>query len=676
MKITYNGARFLAISTYDERHIAKQAGFRWDPDSKRWWTADVTKAARLFDFADEAATAAIKAATAKRQESLVASRATDADIEIPVPEGLALRPFQRAGVAYAMARNATLIADDMGLGKTLQAIGVINADPNVKSALIVVPLSVKVNWQRELDKWLTRDMLIGLASAKEWPDTDVVVIHPDVLKRRPEIHAKTWDLLVVDEAHFFKNAKAQRTVALFGDRSHVAVRARRKIAMTGTPIPNRPVELWPILHSLDPDNWGNWRNFVIRYCAGHQTKWGWDVSGASHLDELQDTLRSTLMIRRRKADVLTELPPKTRQVLVLDPADVTHGAAAVRDEQKAVKDLAKARAEAALAVELAKTEGNDETYKAAVERLRDAASAEFSAISKLRHDTAVIKAPAVANIAREALEGGDDKVAVWAHHHDVIDILVTELAEFRPVVVTGKVSQEERQKAVDAFQSDSKTRVFIGGITAAGVGITLTATSHAIFAELDWVPGNVSQAEDRHHRIGAVDPVLIHHVVLDGSLDAKLAKTIVAKQQVADEALDNKHDPLEPAPQITVPEPVEHVERPSTASVRRERIAALAERITPEITETVHTSLRLLAAMDADRAREQNNAGFSKIDVALGHDLAEREHLSPKQAALGAELARKYRRQLPSASNEVIAAFLAPKRVVQEDDDDELVMAQ
>lgn len=663
MQLTYDGTRFSAISTYAEKDILKTAGFRWDPDVKRWWTQDATRAARLSAYADASAKAVIDAAQVHAEESRVASRALDANLAIPTPDGLALRPFQRAGVAYTLSRPATLIGDEMGLGKTLQAIGVINADSSIKTVLIVAPLSVKINWTRELDKWLVRDLSVGVAAANIWPSTDIVVIHPDVLARTPQIHAKVWDLLILDEAHFFKNPKTRRTIAVFGDRDHPGIRARRRIAMTGTPIPNRPIELWPLLHAFDPAVWSSWSKFAQRYCDGHQTRYGWDVSGASHLDELQDKLRSTLMIRRRKADVLTELPPKTRQVLVLDPSDVAHGASIVKTEQVTLAKLAAQRSDAAVAVELAKAEDDDRAYDAAVDRLRDAANAEFSAMSRLRHDTAVVKAPAVAQIARDALEGGDEKVAIWAHHHDVIDILVAELAEFNPVVITGKIGQDDRQKAVDAFQTDPNVRVFIGGITAAGVGITLTATSHAIFAELDWVPGNVSQAEDRHHRIGQVDPVLIHHVVLDGSIDARLAKVLVEKQAIADASLDTIHDPIAPESQLTVPEsdPVEQVDRPSTVSIRRDRIAALAEFITPELINLVHDGLRHLAACDPDHAHEINNVGFSKIDGALGHDLANRSVLTPKQAVLGAQLLRKYHRQLPSATNDQIATLLAIK---------------
>jgi SWI/SNF-related matrix-associated actin-dependent regulator 1 of chromatin subfamily A len=132
-----------------------------------------------------------------------------------------------------------------------------------------------------------------------------------------------------------------------------------------------------------------------------------------------------------------------------------------------------------------------------------------------------------------------DKVVVMAHHHDVVDILTEALAEYGVVSLTGRDNQADRQTSIDRFQDHPEVRVFVGSIQAAGIGITLTAASTVVFAELDWVPGNMSQAEDRCHRIGQTDSVLVQHVVLDGSIDARLAKTLVEKQAVITMAIDD-----------------------------------------------------------------------------------------------------------------------------------------
>lgn len=194
-----------------------------------------------------------------------------------------------------------------------------------------------------------------------------------------------------------------------------------------------------------------------------------------------------------------------------------------------------------------------------------------------------------------------------------------------------------RQAAVDAFQGDPNVRVFIGSITAAGVGITLTASSHVVFAELDWVPGNLTQAEDRCHRIGQRESVLVQHLVLDGSLDARMAKILVRKQEIIDKALDIEPEEKELAVKVMEFSPVE--------STPRKQIEKVAETLTAEQIEAIHDGLRTLASY-CDGARALDGWGFSKVDAHIGKSLADCPRLTPKQAALGQRLVRKYRRQL------------------------------
>jgi SWI/SNF-related matrix-associated actin-dependent regulator 1 of chromatin subfamily A len=647
-KVVFTDGRFVWRGTPAERHLPKAAGLCWDPDGTCWWTTDPMAAAKLANFADAATKAAIDDAIAARSESLALSRASDADVDVPVPDGLALLPFQRAGVAYALGRKAALIADEMGLGKTPQSIAVANAT-KARNILVVCPLSVKVNWEREITRWSTADppLSVGHATARQWPGTEVVVAHYDVLARHEDdLRSREWDMVVLDEAHYLKNPKAQRTQAIFGRRGLAPLEAGRKLVLTGTPIPNRPIELYGTLRWLAPDVAGGWQRYATRYCAGRQTRFGWDVSGASNLAELQDKLRSTVMVRRRKADVLTELPPKRRQVVPLDPADVEGASHALGAERDGIAQVAAALAEARVEAELAKASDDPAEYASAVERLHEAQHAEFSEMSRLRHETAVVKAPAVAAHVADLLESGEARVAVWAHHHDVVDILREHLKDYGVVKVTGETPQPERQAAVDAFQAADGPRVFVGSITAAGTGITLTAAQTAVFAELDWVPGNVSQAEDRHHRIGQAGSVVIQHVLLDGSLDAKLANTLLSKQEVADRVLDRQPDqPWAPPEPFAIPDAA-HEAPPATAEAPPSRIEQLAARLGEADRALFHEGVRVLAASDWDRAAELNDAGFSKVDTALGHRLAELDSLTPKQAALAALLCQRYRRQL------------------------------
>ena len=174
---------------------------------------------------------------------------------------------------------------------------------------------------------------------------------------------------------------------------------------------------------------------------------------------------------------------------------------------------------------------------------------EFGEMSKVRKEVAVAKIPFILDHVREALEELE-KLVLFVYHHEVVDALKTSLGD-SCVSVDGRTKNEDRQAAVDRFQSDPSCKVFVGTIRAAGVGITLTAASNVIFGELDWVPGNVTQSEDRCHRIGQTDTVFVRHLVLEDSLDERMAQIIVEKQEVIDKALDTAPKPIE-APEIRV----------------------------------------------------------------------------------------------------------------------------
>ena len=656
MKLRKQGDVFVLDSSYEERATAKAAGFWWHPgrgkcDRRRcqacaagvgasWWTRDVATAARLVEHADDEARAALGAVAARVE----ASRAADADVEIPAPEGQAYLPFQKAGIAYSMQRSRTLLADEMGLGKTIQALGVVNATPAIRSVLVVCPATLRLNWKREATRWLVRPFamhVVGLDDGSVPTEGDrLVVVNYERVKGKTgaALMAQQWDLLVVDECHYAKSGrKAQRAVAVLGAAARrgkpkidgLADRADRLLLLTGTPILNRPVEAQPLLAACDPAFGGF--GFLRRYCDAQQTKWGWTFDGATHLDELQQKARASCMVRRLKADVLTELPAKRRQIVEV----ALNGAAgAVAAESRAWDAHEDALAGLQAAADLAHASGDAGAYEAAVARLRDEAQAAFTEMARLRHATAVAKIPAAVAHCVDVLDGGDGKLVVWAHHHDVVDALAEGLTEYGVVVLTGETPQAARQGVVDRFQEDPKIRVFIGGITAAGVGITLTAASHAVFVELSWVPSEITQCEDREHRIGQTNPVLVQHLVLDESLDARMAKVLVAKQDIADRALDRMpelHVPAIPDGRSGAPrEP-----RPRTYPVATEEQRDAALRV-----------VRILAGM-CDGARTLDGAGFSKYDVHIGHELAMCERLTDGQAWIAARMATKYRRQLP-----------------------------
>ena len=640
MELIHDGDKFVMKCTFHEKGVPKSAGFRWNPAEKCWWTDDAKKAGKLAEFANQEASNKLNEALKAHEEKINASKATDADIEIPIPEGLEFLPFQKAGISFCLDKPNVLIGDEMGLGKTIQAIGIININPDCNKVLVICPASLRLNWKNEMEKWLARPLSVAAIESKNgWRDADVVIINYDILNKfSKELRKANWDLLVADECHFIKNPKAMRTKQILGawnedpEKAIEPIPARKKLFLTGTPIVNRPIELFPILKHCGI--FKNWKYYVTRFCNGHQNRYGWDVSGASNLDELQDILRSKIMVRRLKKDVLVDLPAKRRQVIELPPNGAVK---AIRAEQKAQEKHLKKIEKLRIAAELAKASDNETNYQATVARLSAAQQIEFEEMSKIRHQTALAKVPQVIEHVREAIDSSG-KVVLFAHHKDVISAIQTEFDN--PAILVGDTSMAGRQAAIDRFQADENCKLFIGSIQAAGVGITLTASSHVIFAELDWVPGNLSQAEDRCHRIGQENFVLVQHLVLNGSIDATMAKRIIEKQEIIDSALDKDR----PVDDQDIQAVTDHAQAASQNHSRK-KIEKEAVEIPEGAIPLIHAALRDLAT-NCDDAQAKDGKGFNKIDTAIGKSLANYPALTPKQAVLGKIVIRKYKRQI------------------------------
>jgi len=588
----------------------------------------------------------------------------ESQVNVAKPPGLEYLPFQKAGIACAASRTGTLLADEMGLGKTVQAIGTISEINEragrllVRTVLIICPSSLKINWRRELEKWLTRPYHVSigegappktLAEVMRMPDEDhgsILILNYDLAARwRELLFAQTWDLLIADEAHALKNPKAKRTQAILGSGrgKHASdflapLKSTRKIFISGTPILNKPVEIWPLLQALAPDTWKDFFPFALRYCNAHKVSAGrkqvWDFSGSSNVEELQKRLRETVMIRRLKTDVLRDLPPKRRQIIEL-PADKLADAV-VSAETKAWNAAIGRSASLRAAVAAAETSEDPAVYNKAAAEIRSI-SAGFTELARLRHKTAIRKLPYVIEHLQDSIEEG--KVICFAHHRDVIE---TICRAFPGIVVriTGDSSATDRDAAVQRFQQDPKCLLFVGNLAAAGVGLTLTASAHVVFAELDWVPAIVNQAEDRAHRIGQTNSVLVQHLVLSGSIDAKIAKTLVEKQSIINRALDA---PIEEVTSDRKP--------PSrTTGGAPERTPPIPDAVARNFTEgaisVIHKTLRFLAGL-MSAAETPKGRGLEPKDANLGLALAHAPKLDPRKAAVAAGLIQRHPTQIP-----------------------------
>lgn len=570
--------------------------------------------------------------TQARAEALVMSRAVSAEVELPHPEGYDYMPFQKAGILYGSNRKHVLFGDVPGLGKTIQAIGIINVMDDIDSAVIVCPKSLKLNWKKELERWLVKDLTVGIVGA-QWPNTDIVIMNYESLgkwQERIKAHGQ-WGAAILDEAHLIKSRKAIRS------KLSKSIDTRHKIRLTGTPIVNRPIELYNIIE--DMGKFGTFFEFARRYAGGTKTRFGWDFTGATNLDELQQKLREQIMVRRLKEDVLKELPRKIRQIIELEPED-SIAKQAVKREQAYEAQSDERLAELRAIVELSKAE-SEQSYQMAVANLKAASSFDFEEIAGIRHETALAKLPQIIAHVEDALEDNDSKIVIAAHHRDVIEQFVAHADSkgWNPVYIMGGLSEQVRQDAVDRFQSDPTCRVFVASIQAAGVGITLTAASHMVVAELPWTPGELTQVEDRLHRIGQLETVLIQHLVLSGSIDSRMAQLLVDKQKVSDLALDVNH------PSRTA-QVYEGREKSASSSLDFQKIQQEAEKISPEEVDEIMEKLKFLAALDLDRAAQPNGVGFSKVDSAIGHSFVNQGYLTPKQAVIGRQIVKKYHRQL------------------------------
>jgi hypothetical protein len=424
--------------------------------------------------------------------------------------------------------------------------------------------------------------------------------------------------------------------------------------------------MYTLLNWLGFDMAKDWWGYHKRYCDGKQVSAGrslvWDFSGASNLDELGRRLReSGKFIRRLKREVLTELPEKIRQVIELP----TNGAAGlVAKEREDWEKYLELVAALELLVELAKTVDDPAHYETCVMRLRAAAQNAFTEMSSIRRRTAEAKAPIVADHVAAMLEGADDeKIVLFAHHKSVIETFMQRFGEIA-VKHTGDCTPKQKQEAVDRFVHDPKVRLFVGNMQSAGVGITLlpqdgNACTKCVFAELDWVPGVLSQAEDRIYRIGQTRGVLVQHLVWDGSIDANIAHAVVAKQRNMDRALDQKFGAVKPitlteAQRPMLPAPKKGVSTCATADMSFEEVGEAATRITAEEIEAVHVGLRCLSSV-CDGAHDEDGVGYNGTDTRIGKALAAEAKLTPRQAALGKRLLRKYaNRQLGAMCPEIL----------------------
>jgi SWI/SNF-related matrix-associated actin-dependent regulator 1 of chromatin subfamily A len=474
----------------------------------------------------------------------IADSSSDIPTADPRVERIARGLFahQVEGIAFLLARRRAILADDMGLGKTRQAIVALREAAPAGPYLVVCPASVKRNWAREiviaapghavdiLDGTRgSTTVVAGEDRAPRW-----TVVNYDILSRRVvELEHVPWSGMVFDEAHYLKNQKSSRSRTATALVGAAAPHSPLVFALTGTPLTNRPRDLFPLLQLLGHPLGRSFLSFAKRYCDAFRNEYGWVTDGASNLDELAVQLHGT-MIRRTKTEVL-DLPPKLRTWLPVD-IDPATGASEMRG---VVRLLLESRATRERRRERGRTSnGNGSAPDVAPARsARGRGRGHLLAmLTSARRKLAVAKTAHTIEQVESAVEQGE-KVLVFSCFDEPLKKVHAHFAD-AAVLLTGATPQAQRQTLVDRFQEDDAVRVFVANISAAGVGLNLTAARQVFFNDLDWVPASHWQAEDRAYRIGQTATVNVTYLVAGGTVDDFVQTLLEAKAALVDAVVE------------------------------------------------------------------------------------------------------------------------------------------
>jgi len=436
-------------------------------------------------------------------------------------------PYQREGIRQGLEWQRLIIGDEPGLGKTLQSIGIIDT-ADAYPCLVICPSSLKINWQREWEKFTDKHALVlDNGTRTTWPYLlsmrmhHVAIVNYESLRkyfvwdihggrksfRLKDVvfcpHIQLFKSIIIDESHRVKDPSAQQTIFAKG----LATGKQWRILLSGTPVVNRPEDLVSQLSIMGRLNeFGGKGAFLARYATEH-----------ADLDELSRQLYDSCLVRREKAKVLTQLPDKTRCDLYVDISN--------RDEYNL--------AQADLAEYLRQyKEFTDWEIR---RKMRMEALVRFMTLRSL---SAKGKVKQAIDFVKVFLDSGKPLI-LFCSYHEIVDELCKAFP--RAVRVTGRDSMMAKQAAVDSFQSGN-SHLIICSIKAAGVGLTLTAASNVAFVEFPWTYADCCQCEDRAHRIGQRDNVTCYYLIGRGTIDSALYRIILDKKSIANKIMASDDD--------------------------------------------------------------------------------------------------------------------------------------
>lgn len=518
---------------FQTKSVKEIPSVRWNHE-KKCWVAPITEMVKVYELGKKCRASHIKITDELPEQVDVIPPMPELEINIPLKMG-EMRDYQKKGVARGLQLKKYINGDMPGLGKTLQSIATVEGAALLGEesfpCLVICPSALKINWVREFEQWTGRKALVLEDKIKtswhvyhEIGEADVFVTnyesmrkffvrkYPKDLKSAADIEmdprTELFKSVIIDEIHKLKNTSSQR--------SKIALRITRGknyiIGLTGTPVVNKPIDLFAQLAIISRlKRFGGPTGFKARYCEGG--------SGASNLKELNYLLNKNCFFRREKSEVLKDLPAKVRQTITVPITNRAEYDLAEKDFRKFLLN-------------------NDFTDKEIRKKLKSEIIVKITTLLKL---SAIGKLEAAQEYIDEVTESGQ-KIVVFCKHKAVVDAI--NQAYPQSVRVTGSENETEKQASVDSFQRNPKTNIIIGSHKAAGVGLTLTASSEVLFTELPWHAADLEQCEDRCHRIGQVDSVRSTSLLGENTLDQWLWDLIMKKKQIAD-AVTGAEDSVE-----------------------------------------------------------------------------------------------------------------------------------
>lgn len=434
--------------------------------------------------------------------------------------------YQWEGIMFGVQKKKVLIGDEPGLGKTLQSIGIVNIG-DAYPCLVICPASLKINWKREFEKFTDKKALVLDNSTRTtWPYLlqmgmyQVAIVNYESLRKY-----FVWDIrtdgtfrlkdvvfcpeicrfrsVIIDESHRVKDPSAQQTIFTKG----ITTRKPYIVLLSGTPVVNRPHDLVSQLSIME------------RLCQfGGKSKFLADYGDKdSDLTELSRRLYNICMIRREKKSVLKDLPDKTRVDLYVDISNREEYDVAENDLRRYLEEY---------------TECTDAEIR---RKMRMKALVKFMTLRSLSAKGKVKQAVDFINTHL----ANDKPLVVFCSYHEIVDALKKQFP--KAVTITGRDSLVEKQAAVDSFQAGS-SKLAICSIKAAGVGLTLTASSSVAFVEFPWTYADCCQCEDRCHRIGQKENVTCYYLLGEHTIDHKLYQIIHEKKSIANQILGTDDD--------------------------------------------------------------------------------------------------------------------------------------